>query len=123
MELSRNSIVSMLIHFKRRANEHRAKMILGSYVIIRILLLEVIMRPWQVLPKTAQDKINLRLRNKRGLTLIYYRNLLNIGSIFYHALTDVFRTNLQPNKDNQAFVHPEDRVLAVKELLSATGKI
>jgi len=34
---------------------------------------------------------------------------------------DILRTNLQPNKENQVFIHPEDRLIGMKEPLNATG--
>ena len=44
----------------RNTNEMRGKLLIGGYVLIRILLQEVIMRPWQLLPGVKMDKVNLR---------------------------------------------------------------
>jgi len=92
----------------RNTNELRGKLLIGGYTLIRILLQEIIMRPWQVLPGVKMEKVN-------------QRNLLNVGSIFYHALMDIFKIKVLLLKENQSYIPLEDRVKPTKKMVQATG--
>jgi len=93
----------------RNTNEMRAKLLIGGYVLIRILLQEIIMRPWQLLPGVKMDKVN-------------QRNLVNVGSIFYHALMDIFKVKVLLLKENQSYIPVEDRVKPTKKMAQATDR-
>jgi len=93
----------------RNTNEMRAKLLIGGYVLIRILLQEIIMRPWQLLPGVKMDKVN-------------QRNLVNVGSIFYHALMDIFKIKVLLLKENQSYIPIEDRVKPTKKMAQATDR-
>ena len=86
-------------------------MLLGGYILLRMLINEVVMRPWQIFPNIPNGKVN-------------FRNLLNAGSVFYHALYDIFK-KITPNYtgDSQAYLRPEYRVKPIQQPSPQAGAI
>ena len=57
-----------------------------------------------------------------NLLLIKYRKLLNLGSILYHLVIDIFKTSVAICKNNQGFLSVDLKVHPKKKLLQAVGK-
>ena len=86
-----------------------SKMIIGCFVLLRVLLHKIIMRPWTAIPSLKENNINKK-------------NLLTIGSILYHTIIDYFRENISICPNNQKLLPNKLKVKAQSVRLTATGK-
>jgi len=94
----------------KNMTDGKSKMLIGSHLLLRILLCDIIMRPWEVLPELK----NKKFESNR------IRNLLSVASIMYHALMEIFNKDNRLLTENQKFIEPNGRLKPIKKLIMAT---
>jgi hypothetical protein len=72
----------------RNMNEKRARMIIGFFVLIRVLIFKVILRPWE-----CQAGLNM--------TETLRRNAKTLGSVMFYVVVDYFRNTIPTCPNNQ----------------------
>lgn len=77
-------------------------------MVLRIFIMEVIMRPWQVTSKIQISKVDKS-------------NLQIVASVLYHALKEIFSDSLEPVEVSPSTVDEDNRVKAGLEVPDPTG--
>lgn len=67
------------------------------------------MRPWTVFPNIKEKKVDMR-------------NMLNVGSILYHAVLDLIRSQAKRLPESEAYLDPKERIKPKWQPLKASGK-
>ncbi len=94
----------------KEMSPQRVKMIIGGIIIMRVLIYNFIMRPWEVYKQQEKSKFKID-------------KLLNIGSILYNTMMGIFKLSVPAYEKNQSFLSEELRIKPKRTLLQAIGKI
>lgn len=81
----------------KNMNPAKIKMLIGSFVIVRVLIYDIILRPWNHLTNIKPNE----LLNK---------NIRNVASVLMQDFLDYVKSNLPINLNNQEHVSSDKRV-------------
>jgi len=87
----------------------KSKMIIGCFMLLRILVHKIILRPWTVLPGISKGSVKMN-------------NLITIASILYHIVLDFYRGSVATHANNQAHLPVELKIKPKSVPLPATDE-